>query len=325
MTFLRILILGYVPEHASGLHFDSHRAIIPATAVLTLESPAVLVPIPWRSCFKLVTGLIVMAIAGPSGIAQESKVEIVAHRGASFEAPENTLSSIHLGWKQRADAVEFDIWLSKDQEMVLLHDKDTKRVAAVDRLVKDQTWKELQTLDVGQWKDQKYAGERMPRLVDALATIPSGKRVFVEVKCGPEIVPPLAAAIRATGRPTNEIAIICFQDDVVAAAKKALPDHKVYWLVSLKQDKNTKAWNHSVSELIARAQTLKADGLDLSACDLIDANFGTAVRKAGLELYVYTVNDPAIARQMIAAGVQGITTDRPAWLREQLRKSQSVD
>ncbi|MDZ4685977.1 MAG: glycerophosphodiester phosphodiesterase [Planctomycetaceae bacterium] len=250
--------------------------------------------------------------------AKEPAVEIVAHRGASFDAPENTLSSIELGWKQQADGVEFDIWLSKDGEMVLLHDKDTKRVAGVDRLVKDQTWAELQTLDVGRWKDAKYAGERMPRLKDALATIPSGKRVFVEVKCGPEVVPPMAAAIKATGRPTAEIAIICFQDDVVAAAKRALPDYKVYWLVSLKQDKETKAWNHSVGELIARGQELHADGLDLQACDLIDADFGRQVRQAGLELLVWTVNDPAIARQMIAAGVQGITTDRPAWLREQL-------
>jgi glycerophosphoryl diester phosphodiesterase len=251
--------------------------------------------------------------------AKEPMVEIVAHRGASYDAPENTLSAIKLGWEQQADAVEFDIWLSKDGEMVLFHDKDTKRIGGVDRLVKDQTWAELQKLDVGQWKSPKYAGERMPRLVDALATIPSGKRVFVEVKCGPEIVPAMATAIKATGRPAKEIAVICFQDDVVAAAKQALPDYKVYWLVSLKRDKQTKAWNHSVGELIARAKELKADGLDLSACDLIDADFGRQVRQAGLELLVWTVNDPAVARQMIAAGAQGITTDRPTWLRDQLR------
>lgn len=256
--------------------------------------------------------------------SQEPTVELVAHRGASYDAPENTLSSIKLGWEQQADAVEFDIWLSKDGEMVLLHDKDTKRVSGVDRLVKDQTWAELQKLDVGKWKADKYAGERMPRLKDALATIPTGKRVFVEVKCGPEIVPAMAAAIKSTGRPTREIAVICFQDDVVAATKRALPEYQVYWLVSLKQDKQTKAWNHSVEELITRARELKADGLDLSACDLIDAKFGKSVRDAGLELYVYTVNDPAIARQMLAAGVQGITTDRPAWLREQLRGQASI-
>jgi glycerophosphoryl diester phosphodiesterase len=268
--------------------------------------------------FGLVVGLLIVTASPESSTAKEPTVEIVAHRGASYDAPENTLSAVKLGWQQGADAVEFDIWLSKDGEMVLLHDKDTKRVSGVDRLVKDQTWAELQRLDVGAWKDAKYAGERMPRLKDVLATIPSGKRVFVEVKCGPEVVPSLAAAVKATGRPTGEIAIICFQDDVVAAAKKALPDYKVYWLVSLKQDKKTKEWNHSVGELIARGKELKADGLDLQACDLIDAEFGRQVKQAGLELLVWTVNDPAMARQMIAAGVQGITTDRPAWLREQL-------
>ncbi|HUQ68163.1 MAG TPA: glycerophosphodiester phosphodiesterase [Planctomycetaceae bacterium] len=277
-------------------------------------------PLPWRFNPSIVVAIVALAgmTVPATSSAKEPAVEIVAHRGASYDAPENTLSSIKLGWEQQADGVEFDIWLSKDGEMVLLHDKDTKRVAGVDRLVKDQTWAELQTLDVGRWKDAKYAGERMPRLKDALATIPSGKRVFVEVKCGPEVVPPMAAAIKATGRPTAEIAVICFQDDVVAAAKKALPDYKVYWLVSLKQDKQTKAWNHTVGELIARGKELHADGLDLQACDLIDADFGRQVRQAGLELLVWTVNDPAVARRMIAAGVQGITTDRPAWLREQL-------
>jgi len=263
-------------------------------------------------------GLIMLGVcAGVS--AKEPGVEIVGHRGASYDAPENTLAAINLGWQQNADAVEFDIWLSKDGEIVLFHDKDTKRIGGVDKLVKDQTWAELQQLDVGAWKDAKFAGERMPRLKDALDTIPKGKRVFIEVKCGPEIVPKLVETMRATGRPSAELAVISFQDDVIAATKRAAPEYKAYWLASLKQDKQTRAWNHSAESLIARAKALHADGLDLSAVDLIDPAFGRKIRQAGLEFYVWTVNDPDVARRMIAAGVQGITTDRPAWLREQLQ------
>lgn len=245
-------------------------------------------------------------------------MEIVGHRGASFDAPENTLSAVKLGWEQQADAVEFDVWLSKDGQIVLHHDKDTKRTAGHDRRIVDQTYAELQQLDVGQWKNAKYTGERIPLLGDALATIPAGKRVFIEVKCGPEIVPELQRVLKQAARPEQETAIISFSDDVCAAAKQALPELKVYWIVSLKQDKETGKWNHSAAELIQRGLELKADGLDLQACSLIDPAFGGAVLKADLELLVWTVNDVNLARQMLAAGVQGITTDKPGWLREQL-------
>jgi glycerophosphoryl diester phosphodiesterase len=259
-----------------------------------------------------------MAVVALLNAGETSNVEIVGHRGASYDAPENTLSSIRLGWEQRADAVEFDIYLSKDGQIVLSHDKDTERTSGVKKLIVDQTVAELRKLDVGKWKDAKFAGEKIPLLSEVLATIPQGKRVFIEIKCGPEIVPELTRVLKASGQPPAALAIICFEDAVVAACKKALPQHQVYWLVSIKRDKQTGEWNHTADELIARAKELHADGLDLSACDFIDAAFGKRVRAEELGLYVWTVNDPAVAKQMIAAGVQGITTDRPAWLREQL-------
>jgi len=253
--------------------------------------------------------------------AEAPPVEIVGHRGASYEAPENTLSSIRLAWEQNADAVEFDVWLSKDGQIVLAHDKDTERTAGVKKLIVEQTADELRRLDVGRWKDPKFAGEKIPFLSEALATIPAGKRVFIEIKCGPEIVPELSRILKASGKPASALAIISFQDEVIAACKKALPEHQAYWLVSIKRDKKTNEWNHTPDALIRRAKELHADGLDLSACDFIDPAFGQRVKSEGLQLYVWTVNDPAIAKQMLAAGVQGITTDRPAWLREQLQAS----
>jgi glycerophosphoryl diester phosphodiesterase len=251
--------------------------------------------------------------------AEAPRVEIVAHRGASYDAPENTLASVKLGWEQQADGVEFDIWLSKDGQIVLSHDKDTERAAGVKKLVVEQTYDELRQLDVGKWKDPKYTGEKIPLLTDVLKTIPAGKRVFIEIKCGPEIVPELQRVLEQSGHPPAALAIIAFSEDVVAACKRALPAHQVYWLVSIKRDKKTGEWNHTADGLISRAKELHADGLDLSACDFIDQAFAERVFAEKLGLYVWTVNDPTIARQMIAAGVQGITTDRPAWLREQLK------
>ncbi len=272
-----------------------------------------------RRLWTMAAMLTVMA-GGRTAMANDrpGNVEIIGHRGASYDAPENTLSALKLGWQQQADAVEFDVYLSKDGQIVLSHDADTKRAAGVDKKIVDQTYAELLKLDVGAWKDKKYAGERIPLLSEVLAIIPTGKRVFIEVKCGPEIMPELQRVLAAAKRPARETAVISFSKDVVAAAKTALPECKAYWIVSVKKDKQTGAWNHTVDSLIKTAQELHADGLDLSACDLIDRGFGEQVKAAGLELLVWTVNDVKVAKQMIAAGVQGITTDRPLWLREQL-------
>jgi len=198
--------------------------------------------------------------------------EIVAHRGASHDAPENTLASVNLGWEQRADGVEIDIRLSKDGHIVLMHDEGTKRTGGRDRPIVDQTLDELRQLDAGAWKDPKWAGERIPVLSDVLATIPEGKRLFIEVKCGPEIVEPLRAALAEAARPVEQTAIISFSLDVVTAAKRAMPELQVYWLASIKQDKETGRWGPAVSELLAKAQAAGVDGLDVSGAPVLTAD-----------------------------------------------------
>ena len=248
-----------------------------------------------------------------------AQMEIVAHRGASFDAPENTLSAFKLGWEQKADAVELDIMLSKDGRIVVIHDKDTKRLAGVDRSVVGQTLAELRSLDVGRWKGAKFTGEKLPLLSEVLATIPDGKRLFIEVKCGAEVVPELVRELKVAGKKPEQTAIIGFSADAMAAVKQALPLLEVFWIVNIKPDPKSDKEPLTVEELITTAKRIKADGLDLSACDAIDKVFGDKVRSAGLKLAVWTVDDSVVARAMQAAGVQSLTTNRPGWMREQLR------
>src|SRR5262249_49337084 len=92
--------------------------------------------------------------------------EIIPHRGASYVAPENTLCAIRAGWDEGADAVESDFRLTRDGQIVAIHDESTRRTAGVEGLVAQQTLAELQSLDVGQWKDVRYRGERIPTLAD---------------------------------------------------------------------------------------------------------------------------------------------------------------
>lgn len=262
--------------------------------------------------------LLMTALATPAVAADPPAVEIVAHRGASFDAPENTVAAVKLAWDQKSDAAEFDVYLTKDGKIVVIHDATTNRTAGDDLKVAASTLDELRKLDVGKWKDAKFAGEKIPTLEEVLATVPAGKRVFIEVKCGPEIVPELDRVLKAGKLKPEQTAVISFSADVVAATKKARPDLQAYWIVSL-APKGQKPRN--AEELIEKAKDIKADGLDLSAtAAILDKAFGAKVKAAGLKLYVWTVDDVELAKQMIATGVESITTNRPGWLREQLTK-----
>lgn len=256
------------------------------------------------------------ALAASLAPAAEPAVEIVGHRGASFDAPENTVAAIKLAWEQKADASEFDIYLTKDGKIVVIHDATAKRTAGRDVKVAGATLAELRKLDAGSWKNAKFAGEKLPTLDDMLATVPDGKRVFIEIKCGPEVVSELDRVLKAAKLKPAQTCVISFDAAVIAATKKARPDLQVLWLASL----NTKK-PRTAEELIAKAKEINADGLDLSATPtVLDEAFGKKVKAAGLKLYVWTVNDVALARKMIAAGAESITTDKPGWLREQLAK-----
>ena len=114
--------------------------------------------------------------------------QIIAHRGASGDAPENTLAAFRLAWEQEADGIEMDLHLSRDGKIVVFHDKTLRRTAGVRGRVCDKTWDELRCLDVGLWKDPRWRGERIPLLEEALEVVPLGKSVWLELKGGPEIL-----------------------------------------------------------------------------------------------------------------------------------------
>ena len=276
----------------------------------------------WNTSCKMVAvclSLLLKAVA-MSDAAEPVGIEIIAHRGASHDAPENTLPAFQLGWQQQADAGELDILLSSDGKIVVIHDKETKRLAGVDRPVVEQTFDELRALDVGRWKDARWAGTRIPTLGEVLATIPNGKRLFIEIKCGTEVLPELKRELTAAQRPPAQTVLIGFSAKTMAEAKREFPQLETYWIVDIRPNPKSSTKPPTVDELVRDAKAAGVDGLDLSAHESIDRDFGAKIRAAGLKLAVWTVNDPQLARRMIDAGVQGLTTDRPGWLREQLRK-----
>lgn len=237
-----------------------------------------------------------------------AQVEFVGHRGASYLAPENTLASAKLGWELGADGVEIDIYVTSDDKVMVIHDKTTKRTTGTDLPVSTTTSKELRKLDAGKWKDEKYTGEKIPFLKEILKAIPKDKYLVIEIKTGPEIFPALEKVIKKSGK-AKQIKFIAFNWESIITAKKLFPENDCYWLTSV--DKDLKA---KISECAA----VGLKGVDVNSRLVTSENMDKA-KKLGLDVWCWTVDSPEEAKRVADLGVSAITTNRPKWLREQLK------
>ncbi len=243
---------------------------------------------------------------------------IIAHRGESYDAPENTLAAINLAWERDADAVEIDIQLSRDNNIVVIHDTNTKRTSGENKDVKSQTLKELRELDVGCYKDKKWKGEKIPTLVEVLGTIPDDKKLILEIKCDSEIINIMVPEIRSSGLQPEQIGFISFDLSTIAQIKKVLPEYNALWLSALDFTWLRKIFHPSIDKLITRTIDNNLNGLGVWAGNMINNKLVKKIKTAGLILYVWTVNDPIKAQQLIDIGVDGITTDKAQWLTKNL-------
>lgn len=248
-------------------------------------------------------------------------IDIVAHRGASHDAPENTIAAQKLAWEQGADAVETDIYLTKDGKIIALHDKTTKRTTGKKLTPSESTLAELRALDAGSWKSSKYAGEKLPTLDEQLALIPNGKRLFIEIKVGPEIVPELVRCLAKAGAGKHNITFISFNYDALKAAHKALPEIPAHYLKGYRDPAKRKAGyvQPTIDEVIKEAKAANFTGLDLQATWPLKKADVKRIKDAGLELHIWTVDDPTMARHWVKLGTQSITTNRPGYLRKELK------
>lgn len=222
-----------------------------------------------------------------------------------------------LAWKQGADAIEGDFHLTKDGKIVCIHDYDTTRVVGTKLIVKDSTMEQLRSLDAGQWFKAEFKGTRLPTFAEVAATVPDGKKFYIEVKCGTEIVPVLLKDLIKTGLDADQIVIISFNASVIREMKKQAPGFKAYWLSSFEKKSPLVP---SLEQVLATCREIKADGFSSKADKRIDEDFISGIRKAGYEYHCWTVDDPAVGKRFLGMGVLSITTNKPAFLRAALTK-----
>ena len=242
--------------------------------------------------------------------------DIVAHRGASHDAPENTLAAFNLAWQQDADAIETDIWMTLDGKLACIHDNTTERTSAKKLKVTATTLAQLQQLDVGLWKGKQWKGERIPALSEALETVPKDRKILVEVKGGPPLVAPLINVIQDSPLTNDQIIVISFDKEVISEIKSVRPNLKAFLLISFGRDIHSGSWRPSQANLLKTLKEIKADGLDASTADCVNPSYVKAVHDAGFEFHVWTINDEALAARYCNFGIDSITTNRPKAIRE---------
>ena len=249
---------------------------------------------------------------------KSNRALIIAHRGESHDAPENTLAAVCLAWERNADAVEIDVHQTKDGSIVVIHDDNTLRTAHRYGEVAKLTLEQLKEMDVGRFKGKSWAKERIPTLEEVLATVPAGKKLFVEIKVDAGILAELNRVLKGSSCSPDQVVLIGTDLHTMEILKKALPRYHVYWVCSIKDEKKLAAKGNPGEGLIAHGRRTGLDGLDIEASKKIDEKFIARVKAAGMKLYVWTVDDPGEARRLFACGADGIATNHAHWLKTRL-------
>jgi glycerophosphoryl diester phosphodiesterase len=244
--------------------------------------------------------------------------QIIGHRGTSRLAPENTLTAFRLAWEEGADGIEADFRLTRDGQIVCVHDASTHRTTGLDLAVADATLDELWRLDAGAWKGARWNGERIPVLAEVLALCPPGKHLFLEIKSGCEIIPALERELAGLPALLDRLTLLSFDASLLALLRRRLPDVRVCWLTAYRRAWRSRAVRPSPVEILDVVAQIGAEGLASQAHETLDAEFLAVLRNAGMAVHVWTVDLADKARHYADLGVDSIMTNRPGWLRRQL-------
>ena len=238
-------------------------------------------------------------------------VLIIGHRGASFDAPENTVPAFRLALEHGADLVELDYRHTKDGVPVVFHDKTLDRTTDAEARfggrklpLADRAAADLTGLDAGVWFDERYRGARIPTLEAALDVIQAGAVTLIERKAGDAAT--LTALLRRRGESAH-VVVQAFNWDFLADCARRDPS---LVLGALGKRDLTKERLDTITRCGARVVGWSHKHIDAAAV--------AAVHARGLKLWVYTVNDPRRARALVAMGVDGLITDRPRAIRAAL-------
>jgi glycerophosphoryl diester phosphodiesterase len=256
---------------------------------------------------------------------------IVAHRGASAAAPENTLSSFRRAVEIGADGVEFDVRLAKDGVPVVIHDANLMRTGRRDEKVADLTSAELAGVDVGSWFNDAYkkrassdfSADTVPTLEAVLEELRGFRGlIFIELKCRDAEVEALCRAVCSVITPSPllpQMIVKSFKLSVIPHMRFRCPGVKTAALFAPKVMRFLRKEKH----LVRIANELGADHISVHY-SLVTRKFMKKVARTGMSVAVWTADNPRWVKKAMQLGVTSIITNNPARLlakRKEILKS----
>ena len=230
---------------------------------------------------------------------------IIAHRGASGHAPENTMVAFRLALETGAQAVELDVHQTQDNELAVIHDFDLKRVGRPKRRskIKNMTWDELSKADVGCWFGKKFKEEHPPRLEDVLSLAEGRAEVHIELKAGSRIYPGIERRVLDLLRRRRALdwtPLSSFDHQALFNLRALSPQARLGYLLGATP--MTRAYREMAE--------LKVESLNISRRQINARKVQTAHDK-GLKVLVYTVNAQQELDGLAAMGVDGVFANFP--------------
>ena len=229
---------------------------------------------------------------------------IFAHRGASAYAPENTLAAFELAVKQGAPAIEFDVKLTCDRQVIIIHDQTLDRTTNGTGQVVKHPFAALRELDAGVWKSAEFRGEKIPLLEEVFETV--GRKVLLNIELTnyatpfDALVPEVAALIKKHNI-QQQVIFSSFYFSNLLAAQRNLPEVPRGLLFETGID----AWHQKLASRFMNLQAEHPYTTDVTS-QLVQR-----VHAAKHRVHVWTVNDPQDMRRLRACGADGIFTDDP--------------
>lgn len=260
-------------------------------------------------------------------------IKLIAHRGESAVAPENTMASFRTAWNGNiAYAIELDVHVTKDNQIVCSHDATLKRVTqgACTSALKDMTVEEIKKYDVGSFKDPQFKDERVPLLSEVLDELPQNGRIFLEIKTTNPAFPRLLKELldKYPHIKQEQIIVISFQGIALLQLRKEYPGFKHYLLAMIEPSKDPKVVEEerqagefsyvTPEEAIAAIEKYECDGLDAGRLYNLTPEYVAEIHKAGYEFHTWTIDKPEYVALLFKAGVDSVTTNKPTAIYEEV-------
>jgi glycerophosphoryl diester phosphodiesterase len=241
---------------------------------------------------------------------------IIAHRGASGEAPENTLAAFRLALDQGADMIELDLHQSEDGALVVCHDFKLQRTAHSRKSIKQLTLKELKRLEVGRWFHPRFSGEPIPTLEEVMTLVQSRARINIEIKRGSPFYPNIEkrlVELLESFRAIESVLVSSFDDQALEAIRALNPKIPIGLL----------AEKGSIQQLIRKAETLSASSLNLTV-RLVTPTLVQVAHHRRLQVFAYTINQVRLMNYYLIMGVDGLFTNFPERLAQLLKRQKKL-